>query len=85
MGIPLKVLVAPSCLIFATPWTVACQAPRSMEFSRQESWSEFPFPSPGWLPITEIEPRFPALPTNSLRSEPPGDPTEPDSNSVSNT
>ena len=32
--------------LFATPWTVAYQAPRSMEFSRQEHWSELPFPSP---------------------------------------
>ena len=32
--------------LFATPWTVACQAPLSMEFSRQEYWSELPFPSP---------------------------------------
>ena len=30
---------------FATPWTVACQAPLSMEFSRQEYWSGLPFPS----------------------------------------
>ena len=35
-----------SCPIFGTPWTVACQAPLSMEFSRQESWSGLPFPSP---------------------------------------
>ena len=41
--------VAQSCL-FATPWTVAYQAPRSMEFSRQEYWSGLPFPSPGDLP-----------------------------------
>ena len=33
-----------------TPWTVARQAPLSMEFSRQECWSELPFPSPGDLP-----------------------------------
>ena len=32
--------------LFAAPWTVACQAPLSMEFSRQEYWSRFPFPSP---------------------------------------
>ena len=35
---------------FATPWTVAHQAPPSMEFSRQEYWSGLPFPSPGDLP-----------------------------------
>ena len=33
--------------LFATPWTVAYQAPLSMGFSRQEYWSGLPFPSPG--------------------------------------
>ena len=33
--------------LFVTPWTIACQAPFSMESSRQESWSGYPFPSPG--------------------------------------
>ena len=37
-------------LLFATPWTVAHQAPSSMGFSRQEYWSGLPFPSPGDLP-----------------------------------
>ena len=38
---------SPSCVqLFVTPWTVACQAPLSMEFSRQECWSGLPFPSP---------------------------------------
>ena len=32
--------------LFATPWTVACQVPLSMEFSRQEYWRGLPFPSP---------------------------------------
>ena len=36
--------------LFVTPWTVACQAPPSMGFSRQEYWSGLPFPSPGDLP-----------------------------------
>ena len=40
-------LVAKSCLTLATPWTVACQAPLSKGFSRQEYWSGSPFPSPG--------------------------------------
>ena len=36
-----------SCIrLFATPWTVAHQAPPSLEFSRQEHWSGLPFPSP---------------------------------------
>ena len=39
-------LVTKSCLTRATPWTVACQAPLSMGFSRQEDWSGLPFPSP---------------------------------------
>ena len=34
----------------AIPWTVACQAPLSIEFSRQEYWSVLPFPTPGDLP-----------------------------------
>ena len=41
--------------LFATPWTVAYQAPQSMEFSRQEYWSGLPFPSPGDLPNPGIE------------------------------
>ena len=49
-------LVAKSCLTLATPWTVACQAPLSMGFSRQEYWSGLPFPSPGDLPDPGIEP-----------------------------
>ena len=40
-------LIAKSCPTLATPWTVACQAPLSMGFSRQEYWSGLPFPSPG--------------------------------------
>ena len=43
--------------LFATPWTVACQAPLPMGFSRQEYWSGLPFPSPGDLPDAGIEPK----------------------------
>ena len=50
----------------ATPWTVACQAPLSMEFSKQEYWSGLPFPSPGDLPDPGIEARSPALQAYSL-------------------
>ena len=40
-----------SCVwLFATPWTVVCQVPLFMEFSRQEFWSGLPFPPPGDLP-----------------------------------
>ena len=42
-----------------TPWTVACQAPLSMGFSKQEYWSGFPCPSPGYLPDLGIEPGLP--------------------------
>ena len=42
--------------LFATPWTVACHAPLSMGFSRQEYWSGVPFPSPGDLHHPGMEP-----------------------------
>ena len=58
--------------LFATPWTVAHQAPLSLEFSRQEYWSGLPFPSPGDLPDPGIKPGSPALQADSLPSEPPG-------------
>ena len=46
-----------SCVqLFVIPWTVACQAPLSMGFSRQEYWSELPFPPPGDLPDPGIRP-----------------------------
>jgi len=60
---------------FVTPWTLACQAPLSMEFSRQEYWSGQPFPPPGNLSNPGIEPRSPALQPDSLPSEPPGKPS----------
>ena len=55
-----------------TPWTIACQAPQSIEFSRQENWSGLPSPSPGDLPNPGIDPGSPALGADSLLSEPPG-------------
>ena len=39
-----------------TPWTVTCQAPLSIEFSRQEYWSGLPFPTPRDLPNPGIKP-----------------------------
>ena len=57
-------------LLFATPWTVARQAPLSMGFSRQEYWGGLPFPSPGDLPNPGIEPGSPALQADALFSEP---------------
>ena len=68
-------LIIKLCLTLATPWTVACQAPLSMEFSRQEYWSGFLFPSPGHLPDSGIKHRSPALQADSLPSEPPGKPS----------
>ena len=58
--------------LFATPWTIAYQAPPSMGSSRQEYWSELPFPYPGDLPDPGIELRSPALQADALPSEPPG-------------
>ena len=55
-----------------TPWTVACQAPLSTGFYRQEHWSGLPFLSPGDLPNLGIEPRLFALQVDSLPSESPG-------------
>ena len=56
--------------LFVTPWTVAYQAPPSMEFSRQEYWSGLPFPSLGNLADPGIEPRSPTLQTDALLSKP---------------
>ena len=56
----------------ATLWTAACQAPLSMEFSRQEYWSGLLFPSPGDRPDPGIEPESHALQTDSLLTEPLG-------------
>ena len=58
--------------LFVTPWTVDCQDPLSMGFSRREYWSGLPFLSPGDLPNPGIEPRSPTLQADSLPSEPPG-------------
>ena len=57
--------------LFATPWTVAYQAPPSMGFSRQECRGGLPFPSPGYLPDPGIKPGSPALQADTLLSEPP--------------
>ena len=61
----------------ATPWTVACQAPESMEFSRQEYWSGLPFPTPGDLHDQGIKPKSRASPSLAGRfftTAPPGKP-----------
>ena len=49
-------LVAKLCLTFATPWTVACQAPLSIGFPKQEYWSGLPFSPLGDLSHPGIEP-----------------------------
>ena len=56
----------------ATPWTVAPQAPLSMEFSRQEYWSGLPCLLPGDPPNPGTAPRSPALQVDFLLSYPPG-------------
>ena len=62
--------------LFGSPWTASCQAPLSMEFSRQEYWSgccsllQGIFPTQG----LNFEPRFPLLQVDSLPAEPPGKP-----------
>ena len=63
-----------SVCLCETLWTVARQAPLSVEFSRQEYWSGWPFPSPGDLPDTGIEAGSPALQAESLPSESPEKP-----------
>ena len=63
-----------SVRLFVTLWTVACQPPLSIRFSRQEYWSELPFPSPGDFPHPRIEPGSLALQADSLPSESPGKP-----------
>ena len=52
-----------------TRWTVVCQAPLSMGFSRQEYGRGLPFLSPGVLPDPGIKPEYPALQTESLLSK----------------
>ena len=63
--------------LFLIPWTVACQAPLSMEFSRQEYWSRWPFSSLGDLPDSGIKPTslvFPALAGRFFTTVAPGKP-----------
>ena len=67
-------LVAKLYLALATSWTVALQAPLSVKFPRQESWSGLPFPSPGDLPSSGIKPTSPALAGGFFTTVPPGKP-----------
>ena len=59
---------------FVTPWTIACQAPLPVEFSREEYWSGLPFPSPRDLPDPGIKPGSPALTGRFFTTAPPGKP-----------
>ena len=65
--------------LFVTPWTVACQAPVSIGFFRQEYWSGLPCPPPGDLPDPGIKPASlmsPALAGGFFTTEPPGKPMQ---------
>ena len=68
-----------SCVrLFATPWTVALQAPLSMEFSRQAYWNGLPFPTPEDFPNPGIKPASlasPALADRFFTTVPPGEST----------
>ena len=52
--------------LFAALWTVACQSPMSMGFSRQDYWTELPCPPPGDLPNPGIEHTSSPLQADSL-------------------
>ena len=74
-GSSLLLLYSQHVPLFATPWTVARQAPLSMGFSKQEYRSGLLLPSPGdGIPDPGIEPTSPAVQANSRSSEPPGKP-----------
>ena len=59
-------LVTTSCLTLETPWTATHQALLSMGLPWQGFWNELPFPSPGDVPNSGIEPESPALQVDSL-------------------
>ena len=70
----IMLLFSRSVLFFVTWWTLACKAPLSMGFSRQEYWSRLPCPPPGDLPNPGTEPASPALAGGFFTPEPPGKP-----------
>ena len=79
MTVSVSVLVAQSCPTLCDPMEVALQVPLSMEFSRQEYWRVLPFPPPGDLPKTGMEPLSLASPTLAggfLTMVPPGKPSK---------
>ena len=61
-------------LLFATPWTGACQGPLSMEFSRREYWSGLPFPPSGDFSDPGIKPVTPTITGGFFTTEPPAKP-----------
>ena len=65
-------MCAQLCSTFVTPWTIVCQAPLSMEFSRQEYWSGLLLRSPGALPNPGMEPTSPALASGFFITGSPG-------------
>ena len=72
--LPIRVLVAQRTRLFTTSWTIDHQAPLSIEFLRQEYWRGLPFPSPGDLPDSGIEPVSLASAGIFFTAEPPGKP-----------
>ena len=68
-------LVAKSCSSLCNPMDyIACQSPLSMGFPSQEYWSGWPFPSPGDLPDSGMEPVSPIMAGGFFTIEPPGKP-----------
>ena len=63
--------------LFVTQWTVACQAPLSMSFPRQEYWSQLPFLPLGDIPNPGTEPASPTLAGGFFTTDPPGKPHVP--------
>ena len=60
--------------LFATPRTIAFQAPLFMKFSRQEYWAALPFFTPGYLPNPGINPMSHALSDRFFTTVPPEKP-----------
>ena len=72
LNVPVPVKLLSRIRLFRIPWTVAYQVPPSVEVYRQEYQSRLPFPSPGDLSDSGIEPRPPTLLADALLSELPG-------------
>ena len=69
-----RCLCAQSVWLLAALWTVAFQAPPSIEFSRQEYWGGLPFPPPGVFPTQRSKPCLLNLQVDYLTAEPAGKP-----------